>query len=326
MKKAISWVCMVVMIITAISGMCYANTIVMISSAKMISPPDRTTYVAGEKFDPTGLVVQVTYTNGHKVNMSSGFPDKYIEEGDKEVVFSFSGYSVKIPIKTITKSSQNDVVRGNISIASSHVVYISGYDDGTFKPNKTLTRAEAVTMLCKIVPTPPANTKSSTYKTPFADVTTENWFYPYVGYLYKNGVIAANDGNLFKPNEPISRAEFAVYASRFKKYTESKKQVFSDVKPDYWAAEEINAVFENGWISGYSDGTFKPERSLTRAQAATIINGMMDRSIDASSIVGKNVRYFSDVASNHWAYYSIIEAATEHKYHKDYKTGMEIWD
>lgn len=328
MKKKILSALLIICMLACSSGVVYAADV---TAVQIITYPDRTIYLAGEIFDPTGLTVRVNYKNGSSVTISSAdFAQlkKYtVKSGDTAVFYIIEGVTLMVPIKTMKKSEQEDVNRNNISIyTKTHMAFISGYEDGTFRPNKTLTRAEAIAMLCRIVPNPPsATSKSSSYETPFEDVTAEAWYYPYVGYLYKNGVIAGDEGDYFSPDKPITRAEFAVYISRFKKYTASKKQVFSDVPTSYWAAEEIAAVYENGWIKGYTDGTFKPEGSLTRAEATATLNRMMGREINKDSIIGMSIRYFSDVPQTHWAYYSIVEASTKHSYKIDSKTKLEVW-
>ena len=123
----------------------------------------------------------------------------------------------------------------------------------------------------------------------------------------------------------MTRAEFAAIASRFEKLTEGSKS-FADVPDTYWAARYINFAATRGWVTGYSDGTFKPENTITRAEVAAVTCRLLERSADQNYIRShlNELRTFSDMTESHWAYWYAMEAANGHDYTKS--GGSENWN
>ncbi|MDD6188763.1 MAG: S-layer homology domain-containing protein [Clostridiales bacterium] len=189
---------------------------------------------------------------------------------------------------------------GNIT----HSRYISGYDDGSFQPDKTVTRAEAAAMIYGLLSEVPEQ------RAEFADVSPEDWYYDAIGVLAACGIIVDEDGNV-EPGAEISRGEFVAMLSRFFPETEAG-QAFPDVTPENEYYEHIAKAGELGWISGYDDGLFYPERTITRAEATAVINNVLGRTADASYADGIILPLFKDVSPDHWAYYDIMEAALTH--------------
>ena len=205
---------------------------------------------------------------------------------------------------------------------TDHFAFLVGYTDGTFGPERNMTRAEVTTMFARLLTEQIEADK--TYSNTFSDVPKGYWAANYIGYMQQFGIITGySDGN-FRPDAPVTRAEFAAIASRFEKLTEGSKS-FADVPDTYWAARYINFAATRGWVTGYSDGTFKPENTITRAEVAAVTCRLLERSADQNYIRShlKELRTFSDVTESHWAYWYAMEAANGHDYTKS--GGSENW-
>ena len=206
---------------------------------------------------------------------------------------------------------------------TDHFAFLVGYTGGTFGPERNMTRAEVTTMFARLLTAQIEADK--TYSNTFTDVPKGYWAANYIGYMQQFGIITGySDGN-FRPDAPVTRAEFAAIASRFEKLTEGSKS-FADVPDTYWAARYINFAATRGWVTGYSDGTFKPENTITRAEVAAVTCRLLERSADQSYIRShlKELRTFSDVTESHWAYWYAMEAANGHDYTKS--GGSENWN
>ena len=205
---------------------------------------------------------------------------------------------------------------------TDHFAFLVGYTDGTFGPERNMTRAEVTTMFARLLTEQIEADK--TYSSTFNDVPKGYWAANYIGYMQQFGIITGYSDGSFRPDAPVTRAEFAAIASRFEKLTEGSKS-FTDVPETYWAARYINFAATRGWVTGYSDGTFKPENTITRAEVAAVTCRLLERSADQSYIRShlKELRTFSDVTESHWAYWYAMEAANGHDYTKS--GGSENW-
>ena len=205
---------------------------------------------------------------------------------------------------------------------TDHFIFLVGYTDGTFGPERDMTRAEVTTMFARLLTEQIEADK--TYSNTFSDVPKGYWAANYIGYMQQFGIITGYSDGSFRPDAPVTRAEFAAIASRFEKLTEGSKS-FTDVPDTYWAARYINFAATRGWVTGYSDGTFKPENTITRAEVAAVTCRLLERSADQSYIRShlKELRTFSDVTESHWAYWYAMEAANGHDYTKS--GGSENW-
>lgn len=205
---------------------------------------------------------------------------------------------------------------------TDHFAFLVGYTDGTFGPERNMTRAEVTTMFARLLTEQIEADK--TYSNTFSDVPKGYWAANYIGYMQQFGIITGYSDDSFRPDAPVTRAEFAAIASRFEKLTEGSKS-FTDVPDTYWAARYINFAATRGWVTGYSDGTFKPENTITRAEVAAVTCRLLERSADQSYIRShlKELRTFSDVTESHWAYWYAMEAANGHDYTKS--GGSENW-
>ncbi|MET3618288.1 hypothetical protein ABID14_001926, partial [Peptoniphilus olsenii] len=203
--------------------------------------------------------------------------------------------------------------------------YIAGYPDGSFKPEKTVSRAEAVRMFVKLVNN--GSELASNPNTAFSDANN-GWYSDEINFAVDKGFIKGYSDGTFKPNNEITRAEFAQMISSFVQKGYPGSTGFKDIK-GHWASDAISALYGNKNIKGYPDGTFKPNQKLTRAEAVTILNSVFGRNTKVNSLYNINsqgLRTFNDVGTGHWAYYEILDASNAHITNKiDAKDGIEIW-
>ena len=206
---------------------------------------------------------------------------------------------------------------------TDHFAFLVGYTDGTFGPERNMTRAEVTTMFARLLTEQIEADK--TYSNTFSDVPKGYWAANYIGYMQQFGIITGYSDGSFRPDAPVTRAEFAAIASRFEKLTEGSKS-FTDVSDTYWAARYINFAATRGWVTGYSDGTFKPENTITRAEVAAVTCRLLERSADQSYIRShlNELRTFADMTESHWAYWYAMEAANGHDYTKS--GSSENWN
>lgn len=205
------------------------------------------------------------------------------------------------------------------------ISYIKGYPDGTFRPQANVTRAEAAQMFATLL-NGGANFGTSS-ATRFSDAS-DNWFSKAVNYVVAKGLISGYPDGTFKPNESITRAEFAQMISGYVKNEKKSTTDFQDVK-DHWAKDAIDKLYGNKNVSGYPDGSFKPNAKITRAEAVTILNSVFDRNTSALSLNNVNksaLNKFSDVNEGFWAYYNIIDAANSHDRERlNSSSEIDIW-
>lgn len=241
-----------------------------------------------------------------------------------------AGETIKVESKEAGKVSRSTEYKvGGVAAVSTEKVsqpsYIAGFPDGTFKPSKEVTRAEAVRMFVKLVNNGaelPNNPKTS-----FKDANNA-WYSDEINYAVSKGFIKGYSDNTFKPNQAITRAEFAQMISVFVKDGYPGTGSFKDVK-GHWASDAINELYGNKNIKGYSDGTFKPDQKLTRAEAVTILNSVFGRNTKSTSFTNvseSGLKKFTDVPKSHWAYYEILDASNGHNAAKTEKSDeVSVW-
>ena len=242
---------------------------------------------------------------------------KYLDAENGKEIAEKQTYSVtheeKSP-QTITNYTYMDYTE-SVEYVYSHkdLTYIIGYPDKGVHPNDDLTRAEAAMIFYRLYDGDyPSFTRRMSNGT-FKDVNAKNWFYEPVETLYNIGLLEGKSKDTFAPNAPISRAEFAALAARFQnlKYTSGK--VFSDVEKGHWAYSYINAASEAGWIQGYPDGTFRPDKEITRTETVTLVNSMINRTVTREKLKALNVRNpYNDLAESFWGYTDLMEATVSH--------------
>ena len=200
----------------------------------------------------------------------------------------------------------------------THTAYIFGYNDGTFRPDNNMSRAEAAAIFARLISEQKGEKISG--KSDFADVKSNEWYSKFIGYIKKYGIIKGYDNNTFKPDENISRAEFVAMTVRFDALFNDVKKgsytvKYTDVANNYWAYSDIAYAKHAGWLNGYADGTFKGDNAITRAEVVTVVNKATGRIAD-EGYINKNLsslNKFTDLKNNsHWAFYAIEESANTH--------------
>lgn len=202
-----------------------------------------------------------------------------------------------------------------------HGAYVVGYTDGTFGPDRDMTRSEAATIFTRLLAQRNGERITAPTKTTFPDVPTNAWYAGYVSYLARYGIAVGYTDGLFHGDEPITRAEFTAMAVRFfDTYGDGDPAImeeysgFWDVSPGHWAAGYIEDAARYGWVVGYGDGTFHADDEITRAEVVTIVNRLLGREADQEYIADhpRGLVLFPDVSKSYWAYYDILEAANGH--------------
>ncbi len=206
--------------------------------------------------------------------------------------------------------------------SDDHYAYVVGYPDGNVKPNGQITRAEVASIFFRLL-TDEARDQYFTQENNFSDVNLGNWYHNAVSTMANAGIVFGYTDGTFKPNSPITRAEFASIAAHFDSNTYSGDDKFTDIS-GHWAASYINAAADKGWIHGYTDNTFKPSQNITRAEAMTLINSMLNRNVDVEGLLDDMVKWPDNSDVNAWYYTNVQEATNSHYYDRP-SDGIENW-
>ena len=203
------------------------------------------------------------------------------------------------------------------ALREDHVRYMQGFPEGNFKPENQLTRAQAAQLVYRLLVNPDWGYGTCSY----LDVPAWEWYAGPVTALCRLGLF--DDGSYFRPNDIITRAEFVDLLVRLRPDAYGTA-AFPDVPAWHWAADAIGAAVSLGWINGYPNGTFGPDKGLTRAEACTVVNRMTERAGDvalARQVIGLGI--YSDVTTDYWAWQTIAEASVSHEGVAYY--GQEYW-
>ena len=195
---------------------------------------------------------------------------------------------------------------------SDHFAYVQGYPDGTVKPTGNITRAETAAILFRLMDDASRKTYYST-KSGFRDVASGSWYNTYVATLNNAGVITDSSNGYFRPNEAITRAELAAMLANFTE-TAGAANYFNDVSARYWAANAIAICAKLGWITGYPDGSFRPDRNVTRAELMAMINRATGRAPKSADAFLPGMKTWSDNTADKWYYLDVQEATNSHSY------------
>lgn len=197
-----------------------------------------------------------------------------------------------------------------------HKAYLFGFGDGTVRPDAAISRAEVAQILYRI------SGEKDTHMASYSDVKSGAWYYDAVSSMTDQGIITGYPDGSFRPDSAISRAEFSTLIAKYNELDISEMATFPDVSASHWASRFIAAAQENGYVYGYSDGTFRPENSITRGEVASIINKMLGMVCDADSFanVQSDLKMFTDNRdTSKWHYYEMITATNSCTYRLDGK-------
>lgn len=194
-----------------------------------------------------------------------------------------------------------------------YFAYVQGYPDGTVKPAGSITRAEVAAILFRLMD---ADSRSLYYSTAsgFRDVDSTKWYNTYVATLNNAGVITDSRTGYFRPNDAITRAELAAMLAQFAE-KKSAAIYFSDISAGYWAANAIALTANLGWINGYPDGTFGPDKTVTRAELMAMVNRATGRAPKSTGALLSGMKTWKDNADTaRWYYLDVQEATNSHTY------------
>ncbi len=277
-----------------------------------------------DKDGKTVSVSKSTGTNKVTLTLPTG---KNLAKDDNYYTITVTDRSgkAKADYEVVLKDRSKNEVKGKtnkdgilILPAVEHKAYIVGYDDGTFRPDSDMTRAEAAAIFARIIAEEKGETVSG--KANFNDVNKNAWYYNYVGYLAKYDIIKGYTDGTFKPDDKVTRAEFVAMSVRyyglFNDVEDTSYTVnYTDLSKNYWAYNDIALAKNIGWLNGYADGTFRGDNNITRAEVVTIVNRATGRMADKEYVkdnLTKLNRFIDVTNSNLWYFMDVHEAANTH--------------
>ena len=207
---------------------------------------------------------------------------------------------------------------------TDHFAYIVGYGNGEVRPQNNITRAEVATIFFRLL-TDDVRDENLTKTNRYSDVAATSWYNTAVSTLSSMGIITGYPDGTFRPNAAITRAEFAAIAARFDNDGDKTAAKFSDIA-NHWAKDEISIAYNNGWINGYPDGTFGPQRDITRAETMTLVNRVLNRQPETEDDLLPNMTVWTDNANpKAWYYLAVQEATNSHYYKFKTNSKYEKW-
>ena len=207
---------------------------------------------------------------------------------------------------------------------TDHFAYIVGYGNGEVRPQNNITRAEVATIFFRLL-TDDVRDENLTKTNRYSDVAATSWYNTAVSTLSSMGIITGYPDGTFRPNAAITRAEFAAIAARFDSNGDKTTAKFSDIAT-HWAKDEISIAYNNGWITGYPDGTFGPQRDITRAETMTLVNRVLNRQPETEDDLLPNMTVWTDNANpKAWYYLAVQEATNSHYYEFKTNSQYEKW-
>ena len=287
----------------------------------------------GEAFKNEAVVVPVTRIPAVGEKPNSGYHagawdtspyDNYKVQKDTVFTYTYaknsSGGSSGGHHRRPTVTIADDVPSG--LNGDDHYAYIVGYPDKTVRPQNGITRAEVATIFFRLL-TDETRNANSTKSNSYSDVAAGAWYNHAVSTLSAMGIVKGSNGK-FNPNAPITRAEFAAIAARFDDKANTTTADFSDIA-SHWAKNEISAASNNGWITGYPDGTFRPDNKITRAEAMTLVNRVLKRLPETEEDLHDDMIKWSDNSDvSQWFYLDVQEATNSH-YYQTKENQFEKW-
>ena len=205
---------------------------------------------------------------------------------------------------------------------SDHFAYVIGYMDGNVRPYGLISRAETTTIFFRLLKDSVRDGNLLTSNT-YTDVADDYWANTAISTMTGLGIVQGRSTTTFDPKAPITRAQFAAICARFDTGKSSGEQTFSDIQ-GHWAEKYIQRAAELGWIKGFEDGTFRPDTYITRAQAMTMINRVLNRIPEDESDLLPGMNVWPDCNPGDWFYLAVQEATNSHDF--EHKAGnYETW-
>lgn len=310
--------------------------------------------------DPNGITGDVTYvyrfgstgggsSSGHSTrytlhyesNGGTAYKDERCSSGTKVTLdktptresYTFTGWyadkALTQKITTVTMNSDKTVYAGWEATGvpdklngDDHFAYVIGYPDGKVHPEGNISRAETATIFFRLLKAD-IRDGNLTADNEFSDVSDGQWHNKAVSTMAKLGIVKGRRADRFDPNASITRAEFAAICARFNTKPVENSSSFSDIS-GHWAENEIERAAAFGWISGYPDGTFRPDARITRAEAMTMINRVLCRMPQSESDLLDSMVKWPDNKPSDWHYLAVQEATNSHDFNRQGEVG-ESW-
>ena len=274
--------------------------------------------------DKDGKTVSVTKSVDSKGNVTVTLPTGKVIDSENyySVTVTDSKGAAKADTTVTLKDRKTGTATGTTDKngmltlpATEHKAYIVGYNDGTFKPDSNMSRAEAAAIFARLIAE--AKGESISGKASFKDVDKNEWYDGYVGYLEKYDVINGYNDGTFKPDASVTRAEYVAmtvrYYDLFNDVNKTGNTVkYTDVSNSYWAYSDIAFAKNIGWLNGYSDGSFRGDNDITRAEVVTVVNRATGRIADKEYVKDNftKLNRFTDVTdSGMWYFFDVLSAA-----------------
>ncbi|MGF0095956.1 S-layer homology domain-containing protein [Peptoniphilus sp. SGI.035] len=235
-------------------------------------------------------------------NLSTAKASNQNEKRIRAAIASAEYVVVKSEVSTEEINKSLEELQKSIEVI--RLPYMAGISKDKFAPNEKITRAEAASVLKRIIDDKAIANDTSSFK----DVEEGTWYYDNIVFVEKEGLISGYSDGTFRPKEAMTRAQFASMMANYLKLEEGNNPIsFKDVKEGFWASKAINTLSSHGIMVGKSKNEFKPNDKITRAEAATIFNKVLDRKINKSFLDKYSKNTFKDLNRDHWAYYQVIE-------------------
>lgn len=207
---------------------------------------------------------------------------------------------------------------------TDHFAYIVGYGNGEVQPQNSITRAEVAAIFFRLLEDGIRN-ENFTHQNDFSDVAADAWYCSSVSTLSRMGIIAGYPDGTFRPNAPITRAEFAAIATRFDNNGDKTPVSFTDII-GHWAEGEITVAANHGWVSGYGDDTFRPQNQITRAETMSLVNRVLKRLPETpADLLPDMITWTDNADTSSWYYLPVQEATNSHYYEFKENSKHEKW-
>ena len=244
----------------------------------------------------------------------------YVIDGEEGVIHTGMNEAEFTATRTVPVADPSVTGVSRWLNTTDHIAYLTGYPGGAFGPDNNMTRAEVAQMFYALL-----NNKNVTITKTFPDVPADAWYATAVNTLASLGMVSGDENGNYRPNDPITRAEFCVIALAFAYEPENAVCYFGDVARSDWFYTYVAQAASYGWIGGYTNGNFGPNDRITRAQVTTIVNNMLGRAADRDYVIDHqaDLVQFTDLTRAHWGYFQIMEATNAHDYTKS--NGTENW-